>query len=353
MKSKKYFSKMALCNHCALALCLPALITACSKLPEQTAASPIPVKTVQLGLDSTQQADLYPISIVRDRESNVSFRVGGVIQSLNSRAGQLVQLGHALATLEPTPYTSNRTRAETDVNKLQNASRRNDELVKAGAVSIGTKEDTEDALAAAKAALGAAQYDEESTTIKAPFTGIVMSRDVEVGETVSPGQRVVRIADIGSTVVAKASVPTQVARNLRVGGTALARVGDASLRGTIRFIGALSDPKTGSVTVDLVVQAASSIPSGTVGSVEFTHTSVNKSGGHMLLPPEALLESKDGVGSVYVLDNQNSVARRTPIKVLGFEGELIRISGVDKGVKVLTTGAGFVTDGQKVHEIRQ
>jgi RND family efflux transporter MFP subunit len=300
-----------------------------------------------------QLADQFPVSMVRDRESNVSFRVGGVIQALNVRAGQMVQSGQSIATLKPTLYTSNRARAETNVNKLQNAARRNGELLKAGAVSTGTKEDTEDALAAAKAALDAAQYDEESTTIKAPFNGIVLSRDAELGETVSPGQRVVRIADVGSALMAKASVPTQAARKLRIGESAKVRVGDASLVATIRHIGALSDPRTGSVTVDLVVQQASTIASGTLGSVEFIHKTESKSSEDILLPPEALLESTGGVGSVFVLDSTNSTARRTPIKVLGFDGEMIRIAGLDKGVKVLTTGAGFVSDGQKVQEIRQ
>ena len=157
----------------------------------------------------------------------------------------------------------------------------------------------------------------------------------------------------GTVPIAKASVPTQVARTLRIGGSAQVRVGDASFAATIRFIGALSDPKTGSVIVDLVLQQATSIASGTLGSVEFIEKAVRKSSENILLPPEALLESKGGVGSVYVLDVTNSVARRTPIKVLGFEGEMIRITGLDKGVKVLTTGAGFVSDGQKVREIRQ
>ena len=339
-------------KHCALALSFPVFFAACSKQPPEVVAVPIPVKTFQLGSDAQRADELFPVAIVRDRESNVSFRVGGVIQALNIRAGQTVQLGQALATLKPTLYASNRARAESDVNKLQNAARRNEELVKAGAVSTGTKEDTEDALVAANAALGAARYDEESATIKAPFAGIVLSRDAEVGETVSPGQRVFRIADIGSTVIAKSSVPTQVARNLRVGGGARVRIGDTWMPATIRFVGALSDPKTGAVMVDLMVPKASTIASGTMGSVEFIQKTTSKGDEDILLPPEALLESKNGEGSVYVFDAKNSVALRTPIKVLGFDGELIRIAGLDKGVKVLTTGAGFVTDGQKVQEIR-
>jgi len=135
-------------------------------------------------------------------------------------------------------------------------------------------------------------------------------------------------------------------------------VGDASFAATIRTVGALSDPKTATVTIDLTVpvqrgsEAATAIPSGTPGSVSFDLKLGVKTSDDMLLPPEALLESKGGEGSVYVLDTRNSVAHRTAVKVLGFEGELIRIAGLEKGVKVLTTGAGFVSEGQKVQEIR-
>jgi len=335
----------------ALALCVPLWFAACAKQEPAALAPPLPVKTVVLGGDAQQPAESYPIAIVRDRESNVSFRVGGVIQSLAIRAGQTVQPGQVLATLKPTPYASQRTRAETDVNTLQNAVRRNAELVQAGAVSVVTKEDTEDALIAAKAALGAARYDEESTVISAPFKGVVLSRDAEVGETIAPGQRIIRIADLDSTVIAKASVPTQVAKALRVGGGAKVHVGDAVLAAHIRLIGAQTDPKTGALTVDLVLAQGAAIASGTLGSVEFEQSSTAQSPDFRLLPPEALLESKNGLGYVFVFDAKASVARRTPVRVLGFDGEMVRISGLERGTKVLTAGAGFVTDGQKVQEL--
>lgn len=332
-------------------LCL--LLAACGKpVPQQAEPSPIAVKTYQIGTDATPTAPEFPVTVVRDRESNLSFRVGGVIQALAVRAGQSVQAGQALATLRPTPYVSNRLRAEAEVSRLQNAVRRNEELLRAGAVSAALKQDTEDALAAAQAALGSAQYDEESATIKAPFAGVVLARDAELGETVAAGQRVLRIADLGSTVLAKASVPSAIARGLRVGGRAQVRVGPGTLAATIRQVGALSDPRTASVTVDLVLQQAAAVASGTLGSVAFTHKAPDKDAGPLLLVPEALLESKDGVGAVYVLDASQSVARRASIQVLGFEGELIRVAGLARGAKVLTSGAGFVSDGQKVREIR-
>lgn len=334
-----------------LVLGLALLFSACNPSPPPRTAAPLPVKTYQLGADTSPDVAQFPATIVRDRESNLSFRVGGIIQTLDVRAGQWVQAGQTLAVLKPTPYAASRARAESEVNRLQHAARRNEELLKAGAVSQGTKEDTEDALAAATAALGAAQYDEESTRIKAPFSGLVLSRDAESGETVAPGQRVLRIADMGSTVLAKAAVPSQRARSLRPGGAAQLRLGEGSLAASIRTIGALSDPKTGTVTVDLVLPQGAAIASGSLGAVAFLQPAAANPGAALRLPPEALLESKGGQGAVFVLDVAHAVARRTPVTVLGWDGEWVRIRGLEPGVKVLTTGAGFAVDGQAVQEI--
>jgi RND family efflux transporter MFP subunit len=341
----------ALWKPSAIALIFPLLMTACSRQHPEMTSSPLPVKTFQLGSEPSQPSDRFPISIARDRESNVAFRVGGTIQELQVRAGQWVEAGQVLGSIKATTYTSNRVRAESELHKLKHAVLRNTELLNAGAIATNTKEDTEDALAAAEATLASAQYDEDSSFIKAPFRGIVLLRDAEVGETVAAGQRIVRISDSGSPVIAKSYIPAQVAKNLRTGGAAHIQIADSWFEASIRYIGALSDPRTGTVTVELWVPKASSVASGVTGSVEFKQTASIKDTSHALLPPEALLESSGGVGSVYVLDAKNSVAKRTAIRVLGFDGEMIRISGLDQGVKVITTGAGFVTDGQKVQEI--
>ena len=335
------------------ALCLTLLFAGFTQQTQVSIPPPIPIRTIQPVAETKSVAELFPVTLQRDREANISFRVGGVIETLNIRAGQWVKSGQLLATLQQTPYISNKTKAAAEFNKLQNAVQRNQELLKAGAISTATHQDTQDALASARAALNAAQYDEDSATIKAPFTGIVLTREAEKGETIAPGQRVFRIADQDSLVVAKAAIPAQIAQRLHIGDAAQIRVGFESkvLPASIRFVGALSDSRTATVTVELLVQQAAAIASGTVGSVEFLSKSDRKSSDNLLLPPEALLEAKDGVGYVYVLDAQNSTARRTPIKVLGFEGELLRISGLQKGIKVLTAGAGFVSEGQKVQEI--
>jgi HlyD family secretion protein len=66
--------------------------------------------------------------------------------------------------------------------------------------------------AAAKAALELAQIQLEHTELRAPYAGILLSRNVEPGEVVSPNQEVISIADL-STVDLKLFVPeTEIGR---------------------------------------------------------------------------------------------------------------------------------------------
>lgn len=337
----------------ALASTFMFLLAGCHQEKNEALSPPLPVKTFLLTDSNTSEATAYPITVVRDRESNLSFRVSGIIQNLSLRAGDLVKEGQVLATLQATPYEANTTRAKSELNKLINAEKRNKELLQAGAISTGAKEDTDDNLAASKAALSSALYDEKSTTIHAPFTGILLSRDAEIGETVSAGQRIFRISDLSSSLIAKASVPSSFISTLRIGALTKIQIDNTFYKAKVRTIGSMSDLRTGSVNVDLVFQDAANLPTGTVGSVIFQGSTQKTSSSELLIPPEALLEAKNGIGSVFVMDTSKSEAKKMGVKVLGFEGEMIRIVGLAKGDKVLTTGAGFVTEGQKILEIQK
>lgn len=322
----------------------------------QATAVVLPVQTVAVSAASTAGAagTRYPAIVVRDREANLAFRVPGVIDEMAVQIGQQVRQGQILARLADTTYAAARTRAEADAARVQRSVQRNGTLLSTGAVSQRDSEDSVSALTAAQAAAEAARYDEQSAILRAPFDGIVLSRDAEVGEAVGPAQRILRIADRSSAVLARVAVPFNTAVRLRAGlGSKLMLGSEDGVRDArIVRIGALSDPRTASVTVDLRIADGGDLPSGAVGSVSFELPHQGKADEVLRLPPEALLSAEGGVGAVFVLDPNGSVARRTPIRLLGFDGEWLRIADLPLDAHVITAGAGFVVDGQPVREVR-
>ncbi len=328
-----------------------ALLGACTRQapPPVTSDAPLPVAVASPEIiAATAVTPRYAATVARDREANLSFRVGGVIHGLPVRIGFKVHTGEGVADLDATAYRSARIRAEQDVARLTRASARSRELVPAGAAAPALDEDNTSTLEAARASLAAAQYDEDSAELRSPFEGVVLARQVEVGETVSPGQTIARVADLSSALIARAGVPRSIAAMVHEGDRA--RVyGDAGvpIDAIVRRIGAAADPKTGTVDIELTLPPASRLPSGAAVSVSFDRERAERSGGQRL-PAEALLDAGKGQGHVYVVDPRTSTAHKVSVAIEGFDGDALRVSGLDPSAQVITAGAGFAREGQKV-----
>jgi RND family efflux transporter MFP subunit len=241
---------------------------------------------------------------------------------------------------------------QAELNKLQNAVTRNEELIKVGAISASAKQDADDALASAKTQLQAAQYDEDSTYIKAPYAGVILSKSAETGDTINPAQPILTIADTHSLLIAKVMIPNRAVDFIDKNKQVKINVNDNVYLANIRRIGSLSDTKTATVTVELVLKSDAPLASSTIGEAIFSKKELAQNSTEFLLPPEALIESKDNKGYIFTLDDKNSIAVKTEVDIAGFSGEFIRIRGVNANVKVITSGAGFVSNGQNVEEIK-
>lgn len=331
--------------------CLPLilLVAGCAATKPDAQEEPLPVEVARVEGAAAVDSDRFPATVRRDREAVLSFRVPGAITAMPVRIGARLPAGALVAALDATPYRAAVTRAEMELARLARADRRNAGLVAAGAVAAADREDVESARAAAAAALTAARYDQASARLDMPFSGVVLSRAAEQGETVAAGQAVVRVADLSSPLLARATVPAGVAARLRPGAIARFRPsGEArELTARVRRVGVASDPRTATIEVDLELPGGAPLALGQVGAVAFD-LAVDAGAAVQRIPAEALLTARNGWGEVFVLDPKAQVARRTRLRVQGFDGEALRVSGLPAGAEVITAGAGFVADGQKV-----
>jgi hypothetical protein len=70
------------------------------------------------------------------------------------------------------------------------------------------------------------------------------------------------------------------------------------------------------------------------------------SAGFARIPAEAVLEASGGKAAVLRLEGGR--ARRTPVRFGGFDGDDALVAGLPDGARVITAGAGFVSDGDRV-----
>jgi RND family efflux transporter MFP subunit len=214
-------------------------------------------------------------------------------------------------------------------------------------VSRQRLDDRRSALKAAQAGAGAAAFDRRWAALVSPAGGVVLQRVAQAGEVVQPGQAVLRIADEASPLTLRAPLPDREAPRVRVGQAASVRVDGlaAPIPGRVARVGQRAGAQTGAVDVEIELSSDAGLRSGQVATAEIA---VPGASGAALAraPAEAILEAEGRRAFVLVLDGD--VARRRAVVFGGFDGDDALVGGLPPQARVITAGAGFVSDGEKV-----
>jgi RND family efflux transporter MFP subunit len=160
--------------------------------------------------------------VVARRKAVVSAKIQGRLSELRVEEGSVVREGEILARLESIDYEASVARssaavlrAEADLAEYQRQLRLSDELAKQKIVAEDQREAAasrvkiaEAQLAQAKADLSFAEAQLQNTVIRAPFSGVVVKKMAEVGESVAPIPPGVNISTSSGAIVALADLQT-------------------------------------------------------------------------------------------------------------------------------------------------
>lgn len=327
---------------------LAALLAGCGATqPPATEPEPLPVEVVAANSRGNSGAISAVGRIAHQREMTLAFRVAGTLARLDADIGDRVGRGQALAALDARDLAARVAQAEGDVRRSERAAARYAVLSESGAVARARYDDERTVLDQARAALRAAAFDRDSAQLRAPAAGVVLERVAQAGETVSPGQAVLRIADTASPLLVRLPVPEGQLSRVRAGAVARLSVGGRTVPGTVVRIGAQVDARTGTGEVEIRLSDVRGLVSGMTGTVEID-APTNGGAGIAAVPAEAVLEATGGQAALFVFDRRTQRARRRLVRFIGFSGDDALVAGLPADVEVITSGAGFATDGQRV-----
>jgi RND family efflux transporter MFP subunit len=160
--------------------------------------------------------------VVARRKAVVSAKIQGRLSELRVEEGSVVREGETLARLESIDYEAsvarNRAavqRAEADLAEYKRQLRLSEDLARQKIVAEDQREAAasrvkiaEAALAQAAADLSFAEAQLQNTVIRAPFSGVVVKKMAEVGESVAPIPPGVNISTSSGAIVALADLQT-------------------------------------------------------------------------------------------------------------------------------------------------
>jgi membrane fusion protein (multidrug efflux system) len=132
-------------------------------------------------------------SLRSDESITLRPEVAGRISSIRFQEGQRVSKGETLVTLDPAINEAEVLQAKANLTLAKSKFDRSVDLAKSNFISGQAKDEAENNLKVAQAALTLAEAKLAKTTIKAPFSGIIGLRAVSVGDYVKEGADMVNL----------------------------------------------------------------------------------------------------------------------------------------------------------------
>jgi membrane fusion protein (multidrug efflux system) len=195
----------------------------------------------------------------------------------------------------------------------------------------------------------------ERTTIRSPITGIMDSREVEVGSMVPAGTPVARIVD-NNPLKITAGVPERYAVDVRPGTQASVTfdvMPGEQFQGRISYVGTVVDPGNRTFPVEFRLRN----PGGLVKPEMVANVSVIRRTlpEAIVVPQEALVRVEGGF-VVFVVEDQEgaSVARSRSVEVgPGQENQVVILTGLEPGERLVVVGQQSVAAEDRVNVVAE
>lgn len=269
----------------------------------------------------------------------------GKIIKLMVEEGDMVTQGQVLAKIDDELLQLQLESVDVSLEGQRNDDKRYDNLSKDNAVAGVTVEKTKLGLRSTELQKKQIQKQLRNTTVKAPFSGVVTKKMVDLGSVVGVGTSVVEITDI-SQLKLTVSVPERDVLKFKKGQRVSVNAdvyGDKSYDGVVSNISVVADRSHNFKVQITVVNRNRELLAGMYGSVRLTNTqSVNR----LAIPRKALIGSSKAP-RVYVV--RNGKAKLISFTAGTSDGDFVEvISGVGKSDQIVVKGQVNLQDNVNV-----
>ncbi len=359
------------------------LFAGCKKTPPVQQQGPLPVNVIVAVEKEVTEWDEFTGRIEAVESVDVRARVNGYLQSVNFKAGALVNKDDLLFVIDPRPYQADFERAQAEVDRAESQVRladidakRANNLREKKTISaeefdqkIAALRQAEATARSAKAAKDAAALNLEFTQIKSPIAGRVSNERVTAGNLVMAGSGsdtvLTTVVSVDPLYVYADADENSVLKYLKLreeGKRKSAR--DEQIpafielanetrfphEGYIDFVDNRLDPNTGTLRARGVFKSWNEFLSPGF----FVRMRVPGAGQfRAALIDDKVISSQQGVKFVFVVKPDKTIERRNLDTGPLFEGKRIVKSGLKDGEQVVSTRLQILQPGMAVEPIAE
>lgn len=328
---------------------------------ERPAASPaLPVQLATATLEPSDDGLEVSASVQPLLRATPGTVLMGRVEEILHGEGDRITRGQVLARIESRDVTARLAQAEAAVAAARamehNARLMKERMERLYSRQAASRKNLDDALAGHEAALANLEAAEEGVNVarvfrdysevRAPFSGRIVEKRIEVGDTAAPGMPLFVVEDV-TKVKIEAQVPVSAGSALALGDAVDVEVQGERLEASVSELVPAADPRSRTFTV----RALLANPDGRLRSGMFARMRLRGEKRSVVRVGEAAVVRRGPLTGVFVVGEDN-VARLRWVTLgrLADSGYEV-LTGLDAGERVVARPAAELEDGRAV-EVR-
>lgn len=347
---------------------LGILLCACKEPPANKSEVIRPIDWIQVETSSFDQLRRLSGTVQPVDSTSLSFQVGGKVQEVLVKLGDVVKKGDSLAVLDQRVYKMNQQSSQANLQKAKSALVeannefiRYTELSQKGLISNSgfdsaksAYETANSSVNLAKSQLEISSKDLQDTRLYAPYDGKITQRLAEPSMQVTPGRTIFEIEGVNGLEI-QILVPETLIHNLSNGEKVAIRFPvfpNIKANGTISEISTRAQTANAFPVTVAINSKLAHLRAGMTAEIDFTFKGIGITGhqGDVYRLPIGALGAGAGQSAyVFIYDTSTKTVRKQTVNIENIiDNQVLVSNGLKSGQVIASAGISFLRDGQTV-----
>lgn len=316
---------------------------------KQNEETSVKVKVEKVGFSDSNCEYFYSGTVKEENTTALSFPVMGTVDKVYATFGETVRQGELLATIDESSMVSAYEAAKASLLQAEDAYNRMKELHEKGSLAEIKWIDIQSKYRQAKSMEELAKKNLDDCKLYSPYSGVISSKSIEVGQNVAPGVPVFNIVSRRNMNV-RISVPENEISRIEKGQKAVIVVPaleDMKLSGVVAEKGIQANPISRSYEVKIKIDESASAGNVMPGMVTEVYISKESDVQSVVIPAAILQLDEDN--NYFVWLNKSGKATKRIVICSGFTSSGVTVeSGLNPGDEIIVEGQQKVSEGTLV-----